>query len=390
MLAPYACFPNKSQGRLYHESKQTIFSNSFARDRDYLICSNAFKRMQYKTQVFINYQGDHCRNRLTHSMEVASVARLIASQLRLSEDLAEIISLAHDLGHAPFGHIGENALNQCMKEYGEFSHNVHSFKIVTHIERQYPRYRGLNLSWETLSGIVKHNGPLIRGRVHRYILEYNNKYDLDLYKYASLEAQISSLADDITYLCHDLEDGLYEGLISVDLLSTLPLIKDIISQIKEEYDSIDDKVIKYETTRKLKIYLISDLINQVLENIKKYEISSLEDVYNLGCEVVSFSDNVTNTVKEIKNFLFQHMYCNKRIMCLKDKCYKVIFGLFKAYQNNLDLLPDNVKQYLMHENDDDINTKMSMIADYIAGMTDRFAIMQYEFLYNTKMDIRLL
>lgn len=389
MLASYACTSENSRGRLYKETTHQIYNNAFARDRDYLIRSNAFKRMQYKTQVFINHKGDHCRNRLTHSMEVASVARLIASQLNLSEDLAEIISLAHDLGHTPFGHTGEKALDKAMQNYGGFSHNVHSFKIVTHIERQYPGYRGLNLSWETLSGIVKHNGPLEYSNVPEYIQEYNDVYDLDLYNYATLEAQISSLSDDITYLTHDIEDGISEGLITIDEIIHIKFIQNMISNITTNHHDIDEKIIKYELAHQLKIYFINDLIEETRKNIKEFHIQTLSDIYSLNKQIVKFSSTAFRHLKEIKDFLYKNMYFHPRITSINNKCHDVIKGLFEAYSNDYELLPQNIKKYLS-KNNSDINLKMSMIADYIAGMTDRFAILQYEILYNTKIDIGLL
>lgn len=378
MLKNYACLPENSKGRIYPENT-TPYRNEFERDRDRIIHANAFKRLQYKTQVFVNHIGDHYRNRMTHSIEVSSIARSLCKALGLCEDLAEGVALSHDLGHTPFGHAGEDALNDCMKNFGGFSHNAHSFKILTQIEKRYAAYDGLNLTWEVLEAIVKHNGPVKKKPSYACIFEYDAKHSLDLEKHSSAEAQVSALSDDIAYICHDLEDSLNAEIISFKDLSEIEFIDRYIKEVRAKYNDISDSRLIHEVTRKLTHHLIDSLLLQTRLNIQQNKIETEEDIRNLGKQVVEFTEDVFSEVKLIKDFLMRKVYKHYRVTSVTLQSKKVVRDLFELYANNIDLLPfhwikmiDQSREY----------SKMSVIADYIAGMTDRFAIKQYQNFYN--------
>lgn len=372
MLASYASDPLKSRGRLYREIP-TSYRNEFERDRDRIIHTNAFRRLQYKTQVFINHEGDHYRNRLTHSLEVSTVARSIANTLNLSSDLAETIALAHDLGHTPFGHAGERALNECMKDHNGFSHNAQSLKILTLLEKRYAAYRGVNLTWEVLEGIVKHNGP-INGEVNEYIEEYNSKNDLELNTYASAEAQIAALADDISYISHDLDDSIGAKIIDFNNLAELKYIDQHVFELKLKYKNISSSCLIYEVVRKLMHELITDLLWQTKTNINKEKITHIDEIRNLNYQIVDFTAKTNERIKEIKKFLHERVYKSNRITAISLKCTKIVQGLFKVYMEDVNLLPVNWKIQIDSNNP---NSTARIIADYIAGMTDRFAIQEY-------------
>lgn len=377
MLATYACDPSKSRGRLYKE-QPTNYRNEFERDRDRIIHSKAFRRLQYKTQVFINHEGDHYRNRLTHSIEVATVARSIANTLNLSSDLAETVSLAHDLGHTPFGHAGEVALNECMENYGGFSHNAHTLKILTKIEKRYAAYDGLNLTWEVLEGIVKHNGPIINN-IPTYIKEYNLQNDLDLGHYSSSEAQVASLADDISYISHDLEDSLGAKIIDFNHLSEIKFIDKYINDIRSQHKEITTSRLIYEVVRKLMSDMVTDVLEQTNNNLKKQKIVSIEDIRHLDYPIIDFTDQTKERINEIRQFLYNKVYKNHKLTSMTLKCQKIIKELFKVYMDNIDLLPFNWKALIIQ---DDEKFRAGIVADYIAGMTDRFAIQEYQDLYS--------
>lgn len=372
MLASYASDPLKSRGRLYQEIP-TSYRNEFERDRDRIIHTNAFRRLQYKTQVFINHEGDHYRNRLTHSLEVSTVARSIANTLNLSSDLAETIALAHDLGHTPFGHAGERALNECMKEYSGFSHNAQSLKILTLLEKRYAAYNGVNLTWEVLEGIVKHNGPII-GEINEYIEEYNKQNDLELGTYASAEAQIAALADDISYIAHDLEDSIGAKIIDFNNLAELKYIDQQVFELKSKYKNINSSCLIYEVVRKLMHELITDLLWQTKMNLAKEKITHIDEIRNLNYQIVDFTEKTNERIKEIKKFLDERVYKSNKITAISLKCTKIVQGLFKVYMEDVNLLPVNWKILIEANN---AHSKARIIADYIAGMTDRFAIQEY-------------
>ncbi|UCM92494.1 MAG: deoxyguanosinetriphosphate triphosphohydrolase [Rickettsia endosymbiont of Cimex lectularius] len=376
MLASYAVDPAKTRGRLFNEYP-TSYRNEFERDRDRIIHSKAFRRLQYKTQVFINHEGDHYRNRLTHSIEVSTVARSIARTLNLSSDLAETIGLAHDLGHTPFGHAGEIALNKCMEDYGGFSHNAHSLKILTKVEKRYAAYDGLNLTWEVLEGIVKHNGPLINN-IPKYIVEYDLQHNLDLTHYSSAEAQIASLADDISYISHDLEDS-GAKIIDFNHLTEIKFIDQYAFEIKSQFENITTSRLIYEVVRKLISDLIADLLLQTNNNLQKQKIITTDDIRHLDYQLVNFTDKAKERIMEIKQFLYDKVYRYNKLTSITLKCQKIVQELFRVYMDNVDLLPFSWKELIIPG---DIKSKADIVADYIAGMTDRFAIQEYQALYS--------
>ncbi|WP_375332728.1 MULTISPECIES: deoxyguanosinetriphosphate triphosphohydrolase [unclassified Candidatus Tisiphia] len=377
MLASYAVDPAKTRGRLFNEYP-TSYRNEFERDRDRIIHSKAFRRLQYKTQVFINHEGDHYRNRLTHSIEVSTVARSIARTLNLSSDLAETIGLAHDLGHTPFGHAGEIALNKCMEDYGGFSHNAHSLKILTKVEKRYAAYDGLNLTWEVLEGIVKHNGPLINN-IPKYIVEYDLQHNLDLTHYSSAEAQIASLADDISYISHDLEDSIGAKIIDFNHLTEIKFIDQYACEIKSQFENITTSRLIYEVVRKLISDLIADLLLQTNNNLQKQKIITTDDIRHLDYQLVNFTDKAKERIMEIKQFLYDKVYRYNKLTSITLKCQKIVQELFRVYMDNVDLLPFSWKELIIPG---DIKSKADIVADYIAGMTDRFAIQEYQALYS--------
>ncbi|MDX2049888.1 MAG: deoxyguanosinetriphosphate triphosphohydrolase [Rickettsiaceae bacterium] len=377
MLASYASDPENSKGRLYEE-KPTPYRNAFQRDKDRIIHSNTFRRLQYKTQVFINHEGDHYRNRLTHSIEVAAIARSISRDLGGSEDLAECIALAHDLGHTPFGHVGEDVLKECMKDYGGFCHNSHAIKLLTKLERRYCAYDGLNLSWEVLEGIAKHNGPLT-GEIPEAIAEYNMISDLKLYEYSSIEAQVASLSDDITYNCHDLEDGVRAGMITIDELGSLNVIDKIVSNVTSKFTGMSKSRIIFEIVRELAHIFIEDLLAKTRENIQTNNIKTSDEVRRLGKPVVEFSEDVVTLIKILRAFLKEKVYQNHRIILIRFKCKKIIRELFDLYFHNNDCLPPDWFNRTKNLSE---TKKARVIADFIAGMTDRYALDEYNSFFS--------
>ncbi|WP_250311053.1 deoxyguanosinetriphosphate triphosphohydrolase [Rickettsia endosymbiont of Oedothorax gibbosus] len=377
MLASYAVDPSNSRGRLFNEYP-TAYRNEFERDHDRIIHSKAFRRLQYKTQVFINHEGDHYRNRLTHSIEVSTVARSIAKTLNLSSDLAETIGLSHDLGHTPFGHAGEVALNKCMQDYGGFSHNAHSLKILTKVEKRYAAYDGLNLTWEVLEGIVKHNGPLINN-IPEYIVEYDSQHNLDLTHYSSAEAQIASLADDISYISHDLEDSVGAKIIDFNHLTEIKFIDQYAFEIKSLFKNIKTTQLIYEVVRKLISDLIADLLLQTNNNLQKQKIITTDDIRHLDYQLVDFTDEAKERIVKIKQFLYDKVYKHNKLTSMLLKCQRIVQDLFKIYMDNIDLLPFSWKELIIPGN---TKSKAGIVADYIAGMTDRFAIQEHQDIYS--------
>lgn len=374
-LNTYACNPENTKGRLYPE-ESTLFRNNFQMDKDRIVHSNAFRRLEYKTQVFVNHEGDHYRNRLTHSLEVAGIARLIAGALKVSEDLAECIALAHDMGHTPFGHAGEEALNECMKDYGGFSHNGHSIKLLTKLEYRYASFDGLNLCWEVIEGIAKHNGPIIEN-IPLEIEEYNKVHDLDLSRFSSIEAQIASLADDIAYHSHDIEDGIRAELLTLEDLQTVELLKKFIDEIKTAHPGVAISRLVYEVTRKLMHYLITDLINTTKANIDRSKALTEEDVRNLNYPLVAFSNEVYNENKRIKELLYDKVYLNHKVILMKLKAKKVVKDLFSLCMDTPECMPLEWQNKIKTQVD-----KARIVSDYIAGMTDRYAIREFESFFN--------
>jgi len=377
MLAPFACDPHHSRGRLYEEST-TPYRNEFQRDKDRIIHSNAFRRLEYKTQVYVNHEGDHYRNRLTHSIEVASIARSIATELNVSADLAEAIALAHDMGHTPFGHAGEDALNNCMKDYGGFDHNAHSIKLLTQLEQRYAAYDGLNLTWEVLEGIAKHNGPLTTD-IPDIITQYNAKHDLDLCHYASMEAQIAALSDDIAYHGHDLEDAVRAELITIEDLMEIDFLSDYIKAVRNKYPDLHHNRLIYETIRFLNHYFVDDLLAMTRQNIAYENILSEDNIRHLKKPIVEFSHEAEERLVLIKSFLFAKVYTHDKVTEMTVQSKEVVKRLFSVYMGSIKLLPD--AWYALAKN---ATTKAcaTIVADYIAGMTDRYAIRECETLCN--------
>ena len=399
MAAPrsvYACDPERSRGRLFAEPPSKTRS-PFRRDCDRVIHSTAFRRLKYKTQVFVFHEGDHYRTRLTHSLEVAQIARALARQLGLDEDLTEALALAHDLGHPPFGHAGERALDACMQAHGGFDHNAQTLRVVTSLEHRYPEFDGLNLTWETLEGIVKHNGPLAErsgAAVGRYrdhgipsgISDYTRTYDLELWSFASLEAQVAAIADDIAYDAHDIDDGLRAGLFTVDDLKIMPLTADIIADIARHYPDLDDDRRGAELVRDLISYLIGAVISESCSRLQAAKPNSVDDVRNHGKVLIAFSPGAAQAEAEIKAFLKQRMYRHPRVMHIMGDAEQILFDLFARYQKVPGDLPP---EWLPPGADAETETERARrIGNFIAGMTDRFALTEHQRLFDSTPDLR--
>jgi dGTPase len=398
MAAPrsvFACDPDRSRGRLFQEPPSKTRS-PFRRDCDRVIHSTAFRRLKYKTQVFVFHEGDHYRTRLTHSLEVAQIARALARQLGLDEDLTEALALAHDLGHPPFGHAGERALDACLRAHGGFDHNAQTLRVVTSLEHRYPGFDGLNLTWETLEGIVKHNGPLTERNglaAGRYrdrgipvgISEYNAKYDLALWSFASLEAQVAAIADDIAYDAHDIDDGLRAGLFTVDDLKVMPLTAEMIAEIDRHYPALDDDRRGAELVRELISCLIGAVIAEARRRLQAANPQSADEVRNLGEALIGFPADVAQGEAGIKAFLRLHMYRHERVMRVMGEAERILFDLFARYQETPGDLP---AEWLPPEGGDSETERARRIGNFIAGMTDRFALTEHQRLFDSTPDLR--
>jgi dGTPase len=383
--APYACDPDESRGRLFAEPPAKTRS-PFRRDCDRVIHSAAFRRLKHKTQVFVFHEGDHYRTRLTHSLEVAQIARALARQLGLDEDLTETLALAHDLGHPPFGHAGERALDACLKEAGGFDHNAQSLRVVTALERRYPAFDGLNLTWEALEGIVKHNGPL-NSAVPLGIAEYNRAYDLELWSFASLEAQVAGIADDIAYDAHDIDDGLRAGLFRLDDLKEMPLMAALVADIDRRYPQLDDDRRSAELVRELISYLIGAVFTETCKRLDVARPVSVEAVRKHGARLVAFSDHVAAEEAAIKAFLKRRMYRHDWVMRIMRDAEQIVSDLFQRYQRDPSELP---AEWLQHAGEGGAGEAMDarLIGNFIAGMTDRFALTEHQRLFDSTPDLR--
>lgn len=371
MLAKYACFPQKSRGRVFNEP-ESLYRSAFQRDRDRIIHSTAFRRLKHKTQVFIAHEGDHFRTRLTHTLEVGQVARTIASVLGLNIELTEAVALAHDLGHTPFGHNGEDVLAECMAPYGGFDHNAQAMKIVTSLERRYAEFDGLNLTWETLEAIAKHNGP-VSAPLPLALDVYNQQHDLELHSYASAEAQVAAIADDIAYNNHDLDDGLRVGLFEIDDIINLPVVGDCFRLVDKKYPNLDQGRRRHEALRRVFGIMVEDVITQSKAKIANLQPNTVQDIRDHNASVVVFSDDFFKSLKEIRSFLFDRMYRHADINKMRIKTATVIRNLFSTYMDRPELLPT-----LRQPKTLDDTARAQAIADYIAGMTDRFAFQEHE------------
>ena len=361
--------PIKSKGRFFGENK-TDLRNDFQRDRDRIIHSTAFRRLKHKTQVFVNTSGDHFRTRITHSLEVSQIARTLSKFFNLNEDLAETLSLAHDLGHTPFGHAGEEALNYCMKNYGGFDHNIQTLRIITILENRYYKFKGLNLSIETLDGLIKHNGPVKDLSKFNKILGNNFfKNKINFYLNSSLEAQIASISDDIAYNSHDLEDGLKSNLFDLNQLKNIPVLNKIISKHIRKLKKYSIDLIIRQIIREIINVMVSDVIETTKKNIRMRKIKNLNDIYKAKNQLVNFSKKMQIFDKKIKNFLKQKMYFHKKVNSKTNYGRKVIKILFSQIKKN-------PKKYINIKKYNNSNIER-IICDYIAGMTDRYAINLY-------------
>ena len=400
MAAPrsiYACDPDRSRGRLFQEPPSKTRS-PFRRDCDRVIHSTAFRRLKYKTQVFVFHEGDHYRTRLTHSLEVAQIARALARQLGLDEDLTETLALAHDLGHPPFGHAGERALDACLQAHGGFDHNAQTLRVVTSLEHRYPEFDGLNLTWEALEGIVKHNGPLTElsgAATGRYrndgipagISDYMATYDLELWSFASLEAQVAAIADDIAYDAHDIDDGLRAGLFTVDDLKVMPLTAEMIRDIAKHYPDLDDDRRGAELVRELISYLIGAVVSEARRRLEAVRPKSVDDVRHHGEVLIAFPAAVVQAEADIKSFLKLRMYRHPRVMRVMGEAEQILFDLFARYQSMPGDLP---AEWLPPEgwNAESETEHARRIGNFIAGMTDRFALTEHQRLFDSTPDLR--
>jgi dGTPase len=394
--APFASDPVRSRGRRVAEPPSATRSD-FRRDCDRIIHSTAFRRLAHKTQVFVFQEGDHFRTRLTHTLEVTQVARSIARALALDEDLAEASALGHDLGHPPFGHAGERALDRCLTAFGGFDHNAQTLHVVTALERRYADFDGLNLTWETLEGLVKHNGPLIdrsgapvgryreRG-VPRAIADYSRGHDLDLWSHPSLEAQAAAIADDIAYDAHDIDDGLRAGMFAIDDLAALPLIGDILREIASGHPRLDEDRRGNELIRRLITRMIEDVIAQSRSAIAELGPTSAGDVRNAGRPLVGFSPAMAQADRAIKGFLFPKLYRHDRIKRIMDDAEVLVRRLFEHYEAAPGDLPAEWRDHIASA---DAAGRALRIADFIAGMTDRYAMIEHARIFGATPDLTL-
>ncbi len=368
MHAPYAVRPDQSRGRLYPEPEAPGRS-PWQRDRDRVIHSSAFRKLQYKTQVFVNHEGDYYRTRLTHSIEVAQIARSIARDLGLDEDLTEALALAHDLGHTPFGHAGEEGLNACMKPYGGFDHNAQSLRIVTKLENRYAAFDGLNLTWETLEGLAKHNGPLRNPPA--YIAEYTAKHPLELHTHASAEAQVAAMADDVAYHSHDLDDGMRAQLFGPDEIAHLPVVGTALSAARRSSLDVPPPRLRHETIRRVINAFATDLIDESRRRLTKLAPADADAVRRAKAPVIAFSPAMAEANRAVKDFLYARMYRHWRVNRMTSKSRRVTEALFTLLHQDPSLLPDGWRTLA---GQGDAKRAAGVVCDYIAGMTDRFAL----------------
>ncbi|WP_051340277.1 deoxyguanosinetriphosphate triphosphohydrolase [Azospirillum halopraeferens] len=386
--APYACIPAGSRGRLVAEAESPTRS-CFQRDRDRIVHSGAFRKLKYKTQVFVYHEGDYYRTRLTHSLEVAQIARSISRVLGLNEDLAEAVALAHDLGHTPFGHAGEDALNACMEPYGGFSHNDQTLRILTRLERRYADFDGLNLTWETLEGVVKHNGPLLPPPpgtdLPVTIRAFRAVWDLELGTNPGAEAQVAALADDIAYNNHDIDDGLRAGLFSVDEVAELPMLGPIVREVCDRHPGLERSRLIHETVRRLIDRMVGDLLAETRRRLADLRPASAAEVRAAPHMVVAFSEPMLADQRPLRAFLKQRMYRHYRVNREMSKCKRVVRALFELFMAEPNCLPTQWQAELEAQNGaagGDPAVRARLVADYIAGMTDRFALAEYARLFD--------
>ena len=383
-LSAIACRVETSRGR-FEDEEASPTRSAFQRDRDRVIHSTAFRRLKHKTQVFVYREGDHYRTRLTHSLEVSQIARSMARVLGLDEDLAEALALAHDLGHPPFGHAGEEELSNCMEPFGGFDHNAQTLRVVTKLERRYADFDGLNLCWETLEGIVKHNGPLIPesdsaiGHLPMAYKVYERLRELDLHLYASAEAQVAALADDIAYDNHDIDDGLRAGLFSVDDLMDLPFVSDVIGDVRSRYPDLELSRLVHETVRRSISAMVGDALSEAGRRIKADQPASADDVRRMNRPVIAFSEEMSAHEESLKSFLMESMYHHYKVNRMMSQARRIVKDLFDVFVSQPGTLPTEWRNRC-----DGANTPKTarVVCDFIAGMTDRFAVEEHKRLFS--------
>ncbi|MBB4290657.1 dGTPase [Rhizobium leguminosarum] len=390
--AVYAADPWTTRGRLYPEDGSPTRSD-FQRDRDRIVHTTAFRRLKHKTQVFIAQDGDHYRTRLTHTIEVAQIARALARALKLDEDLAEGVALVHDFGHTPFGHTGEDALHEVLLPYGGFDHNAQSLRIVTKLERRYAEFDGINLTWESLEGLVKHNGPLLtpdgvgtRGPVPQPILDYCELHDLELATYASLEAQVAAIADDIAYNTHDIDDGLRSGYLTFDMLEEIPFLAGLMAEVRARYPHLEPSRFTHEIMRRQITRMVEDVIGVAQQRLSLLRPGSATDIRGADRVVATFSEGMAETDRQIKAMLFKRIYRNPDIMRIRAGAAQIVTDLFAAYMAN----PKEMQSHYWVDHIAGLSDapKARHVGDYLAGMTDTYAISAHRRLFDHTPDLR--
>ncbi len=393
--AIFAEDPLKSRGRLYPEAESPT-RTPFQRDRDRIIHSSAFRRLKHKTQVFVYHEGDHFRTRLTHTIEVSQIARSLSRALRLDEDLAECLALAHDLGHTPFGHEGEDVMHECMAPYDGFDHNAQSLRVVTRLEQRYAEFDGLNLSWETLEGLVKHNGPLTTpdgaplgkfkdSQLPFAIRDYAARQDLLLHTWPGGEAQAAAIADDIAYDAHDLDDGLRAGLFAIEDMREVPFLAGILAEVDDRYPNLEESRRIHEIVRRSITRMVEDVIQEAIRNLSNVDPQSAQDIRMAGRCLVGFSRDMAAAEKEVKRFLFARVYRHEDVLAVRRLVAQVVRDLFSRFQAEPDLMPAPWNTGLEVLSEGEIARR---VCDYIAGMTDRYAFEEHRRLFDDTPDLR--
>jgi dGTPase len=386
--APYAALPEASRGRLVPEPPSRTRS-AFARDRDRIIHCTAFRRLKEKTQVFVAHEGDHYRTRLTHSLEVSQIARSLAHALRLDQDLAETVALAHDLGHPPFGHAGEDELQAQMAPWGGFDHNVQTFRVVTKLENRYPAFDGLNLSWETVEGVVKHNGPVthkLEEPAWKAIADYAPNWDLRLDSFASLEAQAAAIADDIAYNNHDVDDGVQAGLFTLADLADVPLIGPVLHQTRHDWPGLDERMIRLEAVRRMIGVMVEDVLAETERRLADDRIATPEDVRAARRALIQFSDGMLADLGLLRRFLFERMYRHYRVNRTRSQARRILAEMFQLFMADPGVMPT---EWGVRAASADPFKRSRAVCDYIAGMTDRYAIEEHRKLFNLDLALDL-
>lgn len=391
--APFAADPVLSRGRLIEEPESPT-RTPFQRDRDRIIHSTAFRRLKHKTQVFFAHEGDHYRTRLTHTIEVAQIARALARALRLDDDLSEAIALVHDFGHTPFGHTGEDELDALMADHGGFDHNAQALRVVTRLERRYADFDGLNLTWETLEGLVKHNGPLVDTAtgepmsdkpVPRAVARYVSGHDLEIDRHASLEAQVAAIADDIAYNTHDIDDGLRAGLLDFDMLADVPLAGEALAIVDERYPALDPARRAHEMTRRVMTLMVEDVIATTTDNLGRLQPQSIADIHQAGETIARFSDGMAARERGLKRFLFQQLYRHPQVMRLRADAEQVVRDLYWQLTKTPKLMGGEWAEDVTAMDEARLAQR---VADYIAGMTDTFALTEHRRLFDRTPELR--